>query len=158
MCTRLYSLKLGETVPTDICMPSAAWCWGQSTATQRSTMDQIHQQTSQGVTNNHGDRPSGPQGAPRDAPESRARSRACSHWLLTQRLLAAPGGYQVAYCVNACCRGGDVGARGTFLCCDGCPRLDSVSWGWQELTLSVAVAIFALDSGRGSAYPHTRCT
>ena len=53
MCTRLYSLKLGETVPTDICMPSAAWCWGQSTATQQSTMDQTHQQTSQGVTNNH---------------------------------------------------------------------------------------------------------
>ena len=26
MCTRLYSLKLGETVPTDIRMPSAAWC------------------------------------------------------------------------------------------------------------------------------------
>ena len=28
MCTRLYYLKLGETVPTDICIPSAAWCWG----------------------------------------------------------------------------------------------------------------------------------
>ena len=75
MCTRLYSLKLGETVPTDICMPSAAWCWGQSTATQRSTIDQTHQQTSQGVTDNHGDQPSSPQGAPRDASESRARSR-----------------------------------------------------------------------------------
>ena len=53
MCTHLYTLKLGETVPTDICVPSATWCWGQSTATQQATMDKIHQQVSHGVPNNH---------------------------------------------------------------------------------------------------------
>ena len=47
MCTHLYLLKLGETVPTDICVPPSAWCslgsrWGQSTATQQPTMDQTH--------------------------------------------------------------------------------------------------------------------
>ena len=84
MCTRLYYLKLGETVPTDICMPSAAWRWGQSPATQRPSMDQTHQQMSKGVTNNHGDRPSGPHGVLRGAPESCASSCAFARRLFAR--------------------------------------------------------------------------
>ena len=67
--------KLGETVPTDICVPPAAWCRGQSTATQQPTMDQTYQQTCQGVTNNHDDELRSTQGAPGDATESYARRR-----------------------------------------------------------------------------------
>ena len=63
MCTHLYLLKLGETVPIDFCVPLAAWCWGKSRATQQPTMDQTHRQTSQGVPTNHSDQPKSHQGA-----------------------------------------------------------------------------------------------
>ena len=83
--------KMGETVPTDICVPPAAWCRGQSTATQQPTMDQTYQQTCQGVTNNHGDELRSAQGALGDATESYARRRRAPVHDRARNSVASPG-------------------------------------------------------------------